>query len=149
MHVSLNSFSLNDFSFNISIKISMLAITFLLSNSLFAQDAENKIETKIEVKPTASELEAEVDKAAVDKTIADKKPDSNPAAKKMVQNATINLQTTVTGNQEQPRVLYILPWQSPQAANVDFESLDNQQKAVFGHIEREELRRELESAGEL
>jgi hypothetical protein len=72
-----------------------------------------------------------------------------PAAKKMVQDATINLQTTITGNQEQPRVLYILPWQSPQTANVDFEPLDSQQKAVFGHIEREELRRELESAGEV
>ena len=70
-------------------------------------------------------------------------------AKKMVQDATINLQTTITGNQEQPRVLYILPWQSPQTANVDFESFDNQQKVVFGHVEREELRRELESAGEL
>lgn len=69
--------------------------------------------------------------------------------KKMVQDATINLQTTITGNQEQPRVLYILPWQSPQTADVDFEPLDNQQKAVFGHVEREELRRELESAGEL
>ena len=69
--------------------------------------------------------------------------------KKMIQDATINLQTTITGNQEQPRVLYILPWQSPQTENGDFEPLDNQQKAVFGHIEREELRRELESAGEL
>lgn len=70
-------------------------------------------------------------------------------AKKMVQDATINLQTTITGNQEQPRVLYILPWQSPQTANVDFEPLDSQQKSVFSHVEREELRRELESAGEL
>jgi len=68
--------------------------------------------------------------------------------KKMVQDATINLQTTVTGNQEQPRVLYILPWQNPVTGDVDFESLDNEQKAVFGHVEREELRRELEAAGE-
>jgi len=42
--------------------------------------------------------------------------------------------------------LYILPWQSPQTANVDFEPLDNQQKAVFNHVERDELRRELEVA---
>jgi hypothetical protein len=67
-------------------------------------------------------------------------------AKKMVQDASITLQTTITGNQEQPRVLYILPWQSPTATDVDFESLDNEQKAVFGHVEREELRRELESS---
>jgi phosphoglycerol transferase MdoB-like AlkP superfamily enzyme len=39
------------------------------------------------------------------------KPSTN---KKMVQDATISLQTTITGNQEQPKVLYILPWQSPQ-----------------------------------
>jgi hypothetical protein len=71
-----------------------------------------------------------------------------PTNKKMVQDATISLQTTITGNQEQPKVLYILPWQSPQTANVDFEPLDNQQKAVFNHVERDELRRELEVADE-
>ena len=69
-----------------------------------------------------------------------------PANKKMVQDATISLQTTITGNQEQPKVLYILPWQSPQMADVDFEPLDSQQKAVFNHVERDELRRELETA---
>ena len=43
-------------------------------------------------------------------------------------------------------MLYILPWQSPQMADVDFEPLDSQQKAVFNHVERDELRRELETA---
>jgi len=71
---------------------------------------------------------------------------SKQPAKNVVHDATISLQTTITGNQEQPRVLYILPWQSPTATDVDFESLDNEQKAVFGHVEREELRRELESS---
>lgn len=81
---------------------------------------------------------------------ATSKPEGNKtlANKKMVQDATISLQTTITGNQEQPKVLYILPWQSPQTADVDFEPLDNQQKAVFNHVERDELRRELEVAGE-
>lgn len=63
-------------------------------------------------------------------------------------SAVVSLQTTVTGNQEQPRVLYILPWQSPAASDVDFELFDSQETAVFGHIERNELRRELEAAGE-
>lgn len=76
-------------------------------------------------------------KQATEKSVADKK---------MVQDATISLQTTITGNQEQPKVLYILPWQSPQPTDVDFESLDNQQQAVFNHVERDELRRELETA---
>lgn len=68
------------------------------------------------------------------------------SATKTIQQANINLSTTITGNQEQPKVLYILPWQSPQTDNVDFESLENQQKSVFGHVEREELRRELEAS---
>ena len=114
----------------LSIKLSAIITSLLLSNFSSAVDAPAE-----EKKPEATKT-------------AEKKSDA-PAGKKMVQDATINLQTTVTGNQEQPRVLYILPWQSPQMEDVDFEMLDNQQKAVFGHVEREELRREMESAGEL
>jgi len=117
----------------------------LLAVSVFAQDS---------VPANAAEKtpEAAIPAAGSDaKTNAVKKADTNPAqpVKKMVQDASITLQTTITGNQEQPRVLYILPWQSPTAANVDFESLDNEQKAVFGHVEREELRRELEASEEV
>ena len=65
----------------------------------------------------------------------------------LIQNATINLQTTVTGNQEQPRVLYILPWQSPESPELGIEMLNSQQDAVFGHLEREELQRSMEAAG--
>lgn len=85
-------------------------------------------------------------KAPVEKNEDVDSTKSKQPAKNIVHDATISLQTTITGNQEQPRVLYILPWQSPTATDVDFESLDNEQKAVFGHVEREELRRELESS---
>ncbi|MFO1389757.1 hypothetical protein [Cellvibrio sp.] len=114
----------------------------LFTSAAYAQDPV------AEKKTPAAEAEAkkEAPSPAKKNDLTDAK--AQPA-KKMVQDATINLQTTITGNQEQPRVLYILPWQSPQTADVDFEPLDNQQKAVFGHVEREELRRELESAGEL
>lgn len=69
--------------------------------------------------------------------------------KKLVDSATINLRTTVTGNQEQPRVLYIMPWQTPTAPELEIEMLSSQQDAVFGHVEREEMLRGLEAAGEL
>jgi pyruvate/2-oxoglutarate dehydrogenase complex dihydrolipoamide acyltransferase (E2) component len=71
------------------------------------------------------------------------------AAPKKLPSATINLQTTVTGSQEQPRVLYILPWQSPLSPEMDLELLSSQQTGIFGHIEREELTRSLEAAGQL
>lgn len=102
-----------------------------------------------ENKTTETTAPAEVSKKVPANTNVVKESNATQPAKKMVQDATINLQTTITGNQEQPRVLYILPWQSPQTADVDFEPLESQQKAVFNHVEREELRRELESSGEL
>lgn len=70
------------------------------------------------------------------------------ADKKMVSEARINLQTTVTGNQEQPRVMYILPWQSPSSPELEMEMLSSQEEAVFGHVERDELARELEAVGD-
>ena len=69
--------------------------------------------------------------------------------KKMISEANISLRTTVTGNQEQPMVMYILPWQSPDSPEFDLEMQSSQAEAVFGHIEREELNRQLDSAGEL
>lgn len=119
--------------------LSCVAMQVVAQDSPATQGADKKTEA-VAITPNANTV-----KNTDVKTEAAK---SQPA-KKMVQDATINLQTTITGNQEQPRVLYILPWQSPQTASVDFEPLNSQQKAVFGHVEREELRRELESAGEL
>lgn len=69
--------------------------------------------------------------------------------KKMVREANINLRTTVTGNQEQPRVMYILPWQSPESPELEMDMLSSQEDAVFGHVERDEMQRHLEAAGEL
>lgn len=68
-----------------------------------------------------------------------------PAQPRPSGEATISLQTTVTGNQEQPRVLYILPWQSPLTGDIEFQSMSRQKEEVFGHLEREELRRSLEA----
>jgi hypothetical protein len=87
-----------------------------------------------------------------DATPEEKNTEAQPVAekpKKLVDSATINLRTTVTGNQEQPRVLYIMPWQSPTAPELEIEMLSSQQDAVFGHVEREEMLRGLEAAGEL
>jgi len=55
----------------------------------------------------------------------------------------VNLSTTIIGNQEQPKVLYILPWQSPGASELDSHNIASQLQMVFGHVEPQELRREL------
>lgn len=100
----------------------------------------------------AQTSEASAESAAASapaKADADNKTAStNASGKKMVREANINLRTTVTGNQEQPRVMYILPWQSPTSTDLEMEMLSSQQEAVFGHVERDEMQRSLEASGE-
>lgn len=55
----------------------------------------------------------------------------------------IELESQVTGNQEQPQVFYVVPWQSPESPQLPYDPLSSQLEQVFGHLEREELRREL------
>lgn len=104
--------------------------------SVHAQEAEQTVAADA-VAPAAAEKKAP---AASDEKSSDKK---------MVREANINLQTTVTGNQEQPRVMYILPWQSPLSPDLEMEMLSSQEDSVFGHVERDEMQRSLEAAGEL
>ncbi|BFM09602.1 hypothetical protein [Halioxenophilus aromaticivorans] len=61
------------------------------------------------------------------------------------QGAVINIDETVTGNQEQPKVLYIVPWKTA-AEGFDFEQSLSQQttSGVFQHLERDELKRQLD-----
>ena len=98
----------------------------------------------------APETPAELDAAApVSDQNVSAASNKNTNVKKMIGSANINLQTTVTGNQEQPRVMYILPWQSPLSPDLEMEMLSSQEDAVFGHVERDEMQRSLEAAGEL
>jgi hypothetical protein len=57
-------------------------------------------------------------------------------------SATVQLETTISGNQEQPKTIYILPWQSPvsliripgqplQAERASLSPLDRQQFLRF------------------
>lgn len=100
--------------------------------------------------PTDGPVEAAIEKPveAAQEVAAAKKNPASEANKKIVREANINLQTTVTGNQEQPRVMYIMPWQSPLSPELEMEMLSSQEDAVFGHVEREELTRELEAVDE-
>lgn len=62
----------------------------------------------------------------------------------------IELSTTVTGNQEQPKVLYIVPWQAAEDNALLYQALSRHTSdAVFGHVERSEHQREIEFLGEV
>lgn len=98
---------------------------------------------------TQAQTEQAEPEPAAEETTAPEAQKTAPGAQKTVESATINLRTTVMGNQEQPRVFYVMPWQSPETPALDMQMLSSQQDAVFGHVEREELLRHLEASGEL
>lgn len=61
------------------------------------------------------------------------------------QDGVIILSDTVTGNQEQPKVLYIVPWQAAHDNTMlKAELVTKLQNDVFAHIERPEHKRQLQ-----
>jgi len=59
------------------------------------------------------------------------------------QEADVSLSSSIVGNQEQPKVLYIVPWQPVGNSELENQSIESQLDVVFGHVEQVELRREL------
>lgn len=65
------------------------------------------------------------------------------------EDEVITINATVTGNQEQPKVLYIVPWKQAEDKTILYQSLNTRLETVFGHVERREHLRQLELIGEL
>jgi hypothetical protein len=67
---------------------------------------------------------------------------AQPAAKRGGE-AEVSLHSTITGNQEQPKVLYIVPWQGPGGADQLNTGLQPIVSDVFAPVDRREFQREL------
>jgi len=57
------------------------------------------------------------------------------------QNKTIELESTFKGNQEQPKVLYIVPWQKIAAPEAFYQPLESLVDESFELLDRDEFRR--------
>ncbi len=60
------------------------------------------------------------------------------------QEALVTLRSTVTGNQEQPKVMYIVPWQPPEYTEFQYAPARRLAQELFQQIDRGEFVRELE-----
>ncbi len=56
----------------------------------------------------------------------------------------VKLGATITGNQEQPTVLYIVPWKQTSDNTILNQGLESRLSDVFDHVERSEHLREVE-----
>ena len=62
----------------------------------------------------------------------------------------ISLSDTIVGNQEQPTVLYIVPWKPAEDNTILYLPLSPRaMENLFGHVERVEHKREVEFLEEL
>ena len=59
----------------------------------------------------------------------------------LAQNKTIELESTFKGNQEQPKVLYIVPWQKVAAPEAFYQPLERLVDESFELLDRDEFRR--------
>jgi hypothetical protein len=62
--------------------------------------------------------------------------------------ANVTLHSTITGNQEQPKVLYIVPWQPPGGVDQLQQPVQSLLGDVFAPTDRAEFRRELKYRAE-
>jgi len=61
----------------------------------------------------------------------------------LAQEALVTLQSTVTGNREQPKVMYIVPWQPPDATEFKYSLGGSLAQDLFREVDRDEFVREL------
>ncbi len=57
----------------------------------------------------------------------------------VAQEAVVTLRSTVTGNQEQPRVMYIVPWQPPGEVAFEYSLASEIADELFAPLDREEF----------
>ena len=64
-------------------------------------------------------------------------------------NPVVELGSRVTGNQEQPRVLNIVPWQAPDGPDSLYQDLAHSIDDLYMPVKRESFQRELKLRQEL
>lgn len=77
-------------------------------------------------------------------SLAQNTSQTNTKISKKKSNEVITITSTVTGNQEQPNEIYIVPWKSEIDRTILYQTLDTRLENVFGHIERREHIRQLD-----
>ena len=77
--------------------------------------------------------------SVVEKNVTAKKA----SPKKAADSVEVTLQSTITGNREQPKVLYIVPWQAPDGPESLRQGFQSDLDELFRPVERDEFLRQL------
>lgn len=76
---------------------------------------------------------------------AEQAPLLNTNKAKLQQRSTVlELQSTIVGNQEQPEVIYIVPWQQIEAPAPSYKPMQQMVDGQFDLLDRDEWRRKID-----
>ena len=118
--------------FGTGIMLAMLLAAF----AAFAQDANERIDPAVDT--SAVDLEPAVD------TSANASEDGGPATGRPVMDSIELSRTEITGNQELPKVLYIVPWKRADPGDLKGKPVNSLLDEVLAPIDREEFLRQVD-----
>ncbi|MFL0800877.1 MAG: hypothetical protein K6L80_10540 [Agarilytica sp.] len=132
------------------------------------EDVQSEDDTAFQEAPTAAlaestEIEEEIEDPSVEE--APVAEEELPAASDVMPAVTyeqdptktvkrgsevVNLSATIVGNQEQPTVLYIVPWKAAEDTTILYLPLSSKaMEHIFGHVERVEHQRQVQYIDQL
>lgn len=71
-------------------------------------------------------------------------PANSTKAKLQQRSTVLELQSTIVGNQEQPEVIYIVPWQQIEAPAPSYKPMQQMVDGQFDLLDRDEWRRKID-----
>ncbi len=134
--------------------IMIIVLTMFLALPVFAQtevadvEPESQVEERIEAEGADIEITAQTN----DSDIAEAIPAEEDAPAVTVRQGTevVNLSDTIVGNQEQPTVLYIVPWKPAEDTTILYLPLSSKaMEHIFSHVERVEHQRQVQYIDQL
>ena len=131
----------------------LLLVTILLGAGAWAQEADESapLEARDEIEPAVSTSELAVpDETTDEQDRADERAPvlAQGVTRRQVTSGVMDQmdldRTEITGNQELPKVLYIVPWQKPGPAELTGKPVNTLLDEVLAPIDRTEFVRQVE-----
>ena len=144
------------------IKAGIVVATSLATLAAFAQEAVDELEPAVDTSAVFDEAEAlepavDTSAAASDTAIAEPAEVGAVVAQDVTRRESYGGvmdemtlgRTEITGNQELPKVLYIVPWQKAQPGELTGRPVNTLLDEVLAPLDREEFSRQVDYYGEL
>ncbi|MDH3758186.1 MAG: hypothetical protein OEV10_12680 [Gammaproteobacteria bacterium] len=144
------------------IKAGIVVATSLATLAAFAQEAVDELEPAVDTSAVFDEAEAlepavDTSAAASDTAIAEPAEVGAVVAQDVTRRESYGGvmdemtlgRTEITGNQELPKVLYIVPWQKAQPGELTGRPVNTLLDEVLAPVDREEFTRQVDYYGDL